>query len=117
MIAFRKAHPTLCRSRSWREDVTWFGTTGSLDPSADTGTLAFLLRGSTQADVDLYVMINASTAEQEFLIQDTAPQGWRRVIDTARDGPDDIVSLDGAAQIGERRHRVEARSIVVLVRR
>ncbi len=26
MIGFRKAHPSLCRSRFWREDVRWYGT-------------------------------------------------------------------------------------------
>jgi glycogen operon protein len=25
MIAFRKAHPSLCRSRFWREDISWYG--------------------------------------------------------------------------------------------
>lgn len=121
MIAFRKTHPSLGRSRSWREDVTWLGPTGSLDPSADTGTLAFHLRGSTQGDVDLYVMINGSAAEQEFLIQDPVPHGpapdrWERVIDTARDSPDDIVSLGDAKPVTEPPYRVEARSVVVLVR-
>ena len=25
MIAFRKAHPSICRSRFWRDDVRWYG--------------------------------------------------------------------------------------------
>src|SRR3954447_24828795 len=33
MIAFRKAHPTLGRSRFWRDDVRWYG----VGPSTDTG--------------------------------------------------------------------------------
>jgi len=31
MIAFRKAHPTLCRSRFWRDDVRWYGVGPSVD--------------------------------------------------------------------------------------
>lgn len=66
MIAFRKAHPSLGRSRSWRQDVAWHGATGGLDLSAETRTLAFLLRGGALANLDLYVMINAGAAVQEF---------------------------------------------------
>lgn len=114
MIAFRKAHPSLGRSRSWRQDVTWHGAIGALDLSAETRTLAFLLDGSAEADVDFYVMINAGSAEVEFLIQDPKPRRWRRVIDTARDSPEDILSLDDAVPIGEQGHSVKARSVVVL---
>jgi pullulanase/glycogen debranching enzyme len=31
LIAFRKAHPSIARSRYWREDVQWYGTTGGVD--------------------------------------------------------------------------------------
>ena len=33
MIAFRKNHPTLSRSRFWREDVAWYGTGSAADLS------------------------------------------------------------------------------------
>ena len=31
MIAFRKAHPSIARSRFWRDDVEWFGPAGPVD--------------------------------------------------------------------------------------
>jgi pullulanase/glycogen debranching enzyme len=33
MMAFRKAHPSLARSRFWREDVRWYGVGREPDPS------------------------------------------------------------------------------------
>ena len=45
MIAFRKAHPTLCRSRFWRDDVRWYGVGPSTDLGDDSHSLAFALRG------------------------------------------------------------------------
>ncbi|MGA8224292.1 MAG: isoamylase, partial [Candidatus Acidiferrales bacterium] len=58
-IAFRKSHPSLCRSRFWREDVSWYGTRPTVDLSPDSRSLAFCLHGASQADDDIYVMINA----------------------------------------------------------
>src|SRR5438874_12363362 len=37
MIAFRKTHPALSRSRFWREDVSWYGVA---QPSTFPTTLA-----------------------------------------------------------------------------
>ena len=36
MIAFRKSHPSLGRSRFWREDVAWYGTGPTVDLSNDS---------------------------------------------------------------------------------
>ena len=55
MIAFRKSHPSLCRSRFWREDVSWYGPGSAVDLSSDSHTLAFCLHGASQADDDIYV--------------------------------------------------------------
>lgn len=41
MIAFSKAHPTLCRSRFWREAVRWYGAQGEVDRSENSRCLAF----------------------------------------------------------------------------
>ena len=59
MIAFRKSHPSLCRSRFWREDISWYGVGPMVDLSPDSRSLAFCLHGASQADDDIYVMINA----------------------------------------------------------
>ncbi|MGE5186323.1 MAG: glycogen debranching protein [Acidobacteriota bacterium] len=110
MIAFRKLHPSLARSRFWREDVRWFGPRGVADLSRRE--LAMLLRGGSQGDGDLYVMVNATSEPVAFVIQDHGD--WRVAIDTARPPPDDI-QLD-PSEPAHASYVVQARSIVVLAR-
>lgn len=56
MIAFRKSHPTLGRSRFWRNHVRWHGVGAQADTSHDSHTLAYYLRGASEIDDGLYVM-------------------------------------------------------------
>jgi isoamylase len=70
MIAFRKAHPSLARSRFWREDVSWYGVNGQVDLSYWSHSLAFCLRGGSQGDQDIYLMINAYWEDLIFNIQE-----------------------------------------------
>ena len=116
MIAFRKAHPALGRSRFWREDVRWYGTGAEVDRSEQCHTLAFCLHGASQGDRDIYVMINGGPSSAEFTIQEGAAQDWRRVADTGLDCPLDIAE-PGTEQIQTGlQYSVPARSIVVLLR-
>ena len=116
MIAFRKAHPTLCRSRFWRDDVCWFGAEGDVDMSADSRHLAYSLRGDSVGDDDLYIMINMGQRERIFTIQQGRPRDWKRVIDTGRKSPHDFCEPDRTVAVRSSRYRVKARSIVVLIR-
>ena len=59
MIAFRKTHLSLGRSRFWREDIHWYGVGPAVDRSPWWHSLVFCLHGSSQQDTDLYVMVNA----------------------------------------------------------
>ncbi len=114
MIAFRKSHPTLSRSRFWREDVAWYGVGPAADLSNDSRSLAFCLHGVSQGDDDIYVMINAYWEDLEFHVQEGATQDWKRIVDTARASPDDF-SGDGVP-LERAKYLVSARSIVVLLR-
>ncbi len=82
MIHFRKAHPSLGRSRFWRDDVRWYGTGPTVDMGPDSHTLAFYLDGASQQDTDLYVLINASASDVTFEIQEGRPGEWRLAFDT-----------------------------------
>ena len=117
MIAFRKAHPSLSRSRFWRDDVRWYGVGPSVDMSWDSHSLAFFLHGASQNDDDLYVMINAHREDLHFFIQEGRPEEWRRVIDTALDSPDDFCEPGREAPLAFGSYTVKARSVVVLIRR
>ncbi len=116
MIAFRKAHPSIGRGRYWREDVQWYGTTGEVDLSPGSRSLAYFLRGSRLRDKDLYVMINAHWEDLIFTIQEGRPEEWRRIVDTSLASPEDIAETGRGHPISSLHHAVKARSIVVLMR-
>jgi glycogen operon protein len=113
MIAFRKAHPSLGRSRFWRADVTWLGSAGDVSPASSL--LAFHLNGTGEGDDDLYVMINGQPQDAVFIIQ--AEGCWHLEVDTSGDAPEDIASA-GAVQLFTARQAVPmpSRSVKVLVR-
>lgn len=115
MIAFRKAHPSLCRSRFWREDVAWHGVDRLPDLSHDSHSLAFYLDGASQQDAGLYVMINAYWEPLTFRVQQGEAKDWRRVIDTGLAEPDDF--LDGAGEtLLSLNYNLGPRAIAVFVR-
>ena len=115
MIAFRKAHPSLCRSRFWRDDIRWYGAGPFVDLSSASRSLAFCLHGASQGDDDVYVMVNAYWEAVDFAVQEGPPEAWRRVIDTARESPDDIRE-PGHEALAPPHYTVGPRSVVVLVR-
>jgi glycogen operon protein len=111
MIAFRKAHPGIARSRFWRDDIAWFGPSGPVDLASHE--LAYRLRGGSQDDSDLYVMVNGGPHDVEFGIQAPGAQ-WRVVVDTGAPAPLDIAETEADAPPAGSRHRVRAHSVVVL---
>jgi len=115
MLAFRKSHPSLCRSRFWRKDIEWFGVGPQPDLSYESRSLAFFLNGASQMDDDLYVLINTYWEPLTFEIQKPGP--WLRVIDTGMSSPDDIVPPGQEVQLATQRYTANPRSVVVLVRK
>jgi len=116
-IAFRKAHPSLARSRFWRDDVRWHGVGPAPDLSFESRSLAFFLRGSSLDDRDLYVMINVYWEPLTFTIQSGPADRWLRVIDTSRESPDDFLEPDAEVPIDQLQYMVQSRSVVVLLQR
>ena len=114
MIAFRKSHPSICRSRFWRDDISWYGVGPTVDLSPDSHSLAFCLHGSSQDDDDIYVMINAYWQELQFGIQEGAPEDWVRIVDTDLSSPSDL--LERGVPLQQLTYKVAPRSVVVLVR-
>jgi glycogen operon protein len=114
MIALRKSHPSLCRSRFWRNDVRWHGADGLADTSYDSHSLAFFLSGASENDDDIYVMINSYWQKLAFKIPEGIPGDWARVVDTSLPSPDDVV--DVATPLQSASYVVDERSVVILVR-
>jgi len=116
MIAFRKSQPGIGRATFWREDVEWYGVDGPVDLGHESRCIAYLLRGSAAGGDDLYVMINGHWDDHSFTIAGDRPRSWRRVVDTARPSPDDVLERGGEPAHKAARYLVRARSVVVLRR-
>jgi isoamylase len=116
MIAFRKAHPSLARSRFWRDDVNWYGVQGHVDLTDWSHSIAFCLYGASQKDQDVYVMINAYWEKLNFRIQEGKPGDWACVADTAMPSSTDFVERGEEKPVASVNYEVKARSVVVLLR-
>lgn len=118
MISFRKAHPSICRSQYWREDITWYGAYEKIpDISFNSHCLAFCLHGLSQNDADIYVMINAYWENIPFTIHEGRPEEWIRVCDTHFPYADDTINPEKYHVIDASVYNVNARSIVVLLKK
>jgi len=117
MIAFRKAHPSLSRSRFWREDVRWYGDLFGPEFGLHSHTLAFYLNGKNPThridDQEIYVMINAWWEPVEFHIQEAGP--WHRIINTGLESPADVLK-HGEEMVSSSGYLVPGRAVVVLVK-
>ena len=117
MIAFRKAHPSLSRSRFWREDVSWFGAGPAADLSEHSHSLALCVRGASQADDDIYITINADSRAALFTIQEGQADEWSRVVDTSRESPDDFLEAGRQSPLPSRTVEMKPHSVAVFIRR
>jgi isoamylase len=116
MIAFRKAHPALGRSRYWRDDIRWYGTDGQVDLSRNSQSLAFCLNGASQQDNDIYVMINAFQQDLGYSIQEGQAREWKRVVDTSLPSPSDFLEPGQEEVLHNLNYTVKARSVVMLLK-
>jgi glycogen operon protein len=116
MIAFRKAHRSIARSRFWREDVEWFGAQGQVDLSHESRHLAYYLDGASEQDDDLYVMINTHWEDERFQIQKQSSSNWKLVINTVELSPADIWEPGSEPIVTGPSLPVAGRSITVLRR-
>lgn len=116
IIAFRKTFGSICRSRFWRNEVSWYGPDGPCDMSEHSQTLAYSLIGSQHDSQDLYVMINGSDEKIDFKIVETPPIKWKRIVDTSLPSPDDIIDYGLCNVVQTKHYLVAARSIVILFR-
>ncbi len=117
MIAFRKRRRSIARSRYWREDVHWYGANGPVDFSPQSRSLAYCLIGRRFDEGDLYVMVNAYWEPVRFHIQEGDVGNWRRLVDTGRPSPEDILVPGAEQPVESLDYEVTPRSVVVLERK
>ena len=124
LIAFRKRHPILHRSRFFAgrvnprglADIAWHGCRlsgpGWNDPNARA--LAFTM-GGFEDDPDLHVMMNMYWEALDFELPAVMGRGWFRVIDTSLPAPEDFAEPEREVEIAGDSYRVNSRSVVVLI--
>lgn len=119
MISLRKRHPSLQRSRfidpeaAGRGGIRWHGKALDAptwdDPEARV--LCFTLAGLSDREPALHVMINMSGDALDLPLPDGA---WRRLVDTSRLAPEDIVPPSNAPLHAEPSYALAARAVAVL---
>jgi glycogen operon protein len=125
LIALRKRHASLRRRRfltgrpssgQMQPDVAWHGERLNEPCWHDPGArlLVFTLGGEALEEPALHVVLNMDDFARQVVLPVLNGRRWRRIVDTARDSPDDIVPIVQQATIEAGQCRAEARSVVVL---
>lgn len=126
LIAFRKAHPAIHRSRFFDgkvndrglRDISWHGTELSAPGWDDPGARAL---SWTLADfsgtTDIHVMVNMYWEPLDFALPQIDGHHWHVAIDTFRSSPDDICDPGAEPPVAPDRLTVQGRSITVLISR
>ena len=125
MIDFRKRHSAVHRSRYFTgeinarglPDITWHGTRlGTPDWSPESRVLSFTLAGFEQ-ESDIHVVINMYWEPILFELPQIENHAWYRVVDTARDAPDDILEPGNERISAGADYLAQGRSVVVFITR
>ncbi|MGD0470805.1 MAG: glycogen debranching protein GlgX [Terriglobales bacterium] len=126
IIRFRKMHAAVRRDQFFNgsvnerglKDISWHGTKfnspGWDDPGARA--LAMTLAGFG-ADPDLHVMFNMFWDSLDFELPSVPGRHWCVAVDTGQPSPHDVADPGSEPAVSGNTHRVEARSVVVLVNR
>lgn len=114
LIAFRKRHSSIARSRFWRQDVTWYGCKGPISFVKDLRSFAWSLSGKAFNEPDLYVMVNAHWENQKFKFMEQGP--WKAIIDTSIDSAEGFINEESAQIFNQPVYSVNGRSVVVFIR-
>ncbi|MGP0018318.1 MAG: glycogen debranching protein GlgX [Candidatus Sulfotelmatobacter sp.] len=126
MIRFRKLHPALRRDQFFDgsvnerglRDLSWHGTNLDQPGWDDAGARALAMTvAGFGADPDLHVMFNMFWNSLDFELPAVPGRRWCLAVDTAKPSPHDIAEPGSEPEVLGDLHRVEARSVVVLVNR
>ncbi|MGF6479606.1 isoamylase [Paraburkholderia sp. JPY419] len=125
LIALHMRHASLRRQNfltgrpppgQTRPDVAWHGERLNEPGWHDAGArlLAVTLGGEKPGEPALHMVFNMSDCARTVELPAPDAPHWRRIVDTARDSPHDIVQVAQQGVIESEQCRVEARSVVVL---
>jgi glycogen operon protein len=123
IIALRKRHPSLRRARfietrpEEESAIRWYGVDGRAPDWSDGAArvLCFTIDGITGDEAPLHVLANMG--EEEIAAQLPVPPAgrrWRRIVDTSRPSPDDIVPAPDGAPVDAPCCRLAGNAVAVL---
>ncbi len=115
LAACRRSLPAITRPGPWEEDVAWLGPDGPADFSAAARTLGWRVRAGGLPGPDVCVLLNGDDRPHAWRLPEPRPGGWRRLVDTARPSPADVVDPGEAMPLPEPALELGARSSVVLL--
>lgn len=124
MIAFRKRHPCLMRTRfltghksagARLPDIIWHGTKLSepLWHDPDAQILACTLAGQHADDEDLHIIYNMSDDAVTMPLPQLPDRSWYRALDTRQRAPADIIEPVDQPRMKEYQYDVSPRTVVV----
>ncbi|CAG1770719.1 partial Glycogen operon protein GlgX, partial [uncultured bacterium] len=124
LIAFRRRHPTLTRSRYLTgriepsrnmPDITWHGyqLNEPLWFDNQAQVIAFTLAGCSNDEEDLHIVINMSEHAIDAPLPAIENRRWYLALDTAALPPYDIIGRTEQARVDSESKQINARSIVV----
>ena len=119
LIRLNLTHEAFQQERFWTQDhrhkgesLTWHGVKlHRPDWSYFSHTLAFTLRDGEH----LHFMLNAYWEPLAFELPPPLDAPWRRVVDTARDAPDDCCDPEEAPRVEGATYELAPRSVAVLI--
>jgi isoamylase len=92
MIAFRRAHPILCKEQFYTEaEIRWFGSRGGLPNWTEPKEKRFGCLIHEDEQSALFLMFNAGVDALDFDLPPVSPGfRWRLAVDTSRETPQDL---------------------------
>jgi isoamylase len=119
LVQFYKEHALFQQEKFWLDsggaEVTWHGVQlNQPDWSGDSHSLAYELTNVLKGE-HLLVLLNAYWEPLVFELPKLAgKQRWQRVVDTARNAPDDFSDPSQALNNGDKTAVVQSRSAIIL---
>ena len=120
MIAFRRAHPILCKEQFYTDaEILWFNPQQGSPNWADPKCKEFACLILENRQDRLYLMFNAGLEDTEFGLPALPPgYRWHLAVDTSRSAPQDLPSAGEETPLdNSTAYHVKARSGAILLAR
>jgi glycogen operon protein len=120
MIAFRRAHPILCKEQFYTDDeIQWCDSRGGSPDWDNPKEKQFACLIHEDGQSSLFLMFNAGTCAVDFILPPVSPGTfWRLAIDTFRQAPQDLfVAGRGPLLKNSQIYHLSPRSSAILLKK